>query len=656
VERARLASVERGVGRAGSGAPLRPGVRAQLEPALHANLSGVRVHEGSASEGAASDIQARAFTVGNDIYLGKGQSSEDLALMAHEATHTVQQAGPAPTVGRTVQREIDRAEEIERSRISPGLISGTQGPLRFSLYNFVIGEPTLKAEHAAFLADLAGWIVDHPGLLVEVTGHTDSSGTDLVNDPLAIARANEVAGTLALNGAVANSLTGAGARSPAGSNASVVGRSRNRRVDIVVYAPVSVVIPPTGEQDPGRRPETDTPEDEEWFCAQYPLLCGIGGVSLFCLLFPEICSLPLPALCLIFPGLCELDDDDDADDDDDDEELECGDPRLPLSHVEYIPPNGDKGNALEAKPLTLCQGNTTGSPAKRSDPTWPYGWECIAGAGGDEYKFWARAHLLHDGLHGPGNERKNIIISDKSINVQMERQAERQAYTRIWDQHKTIYYRVEVQHLTGDYPRPYFAESVHIEWGEMDPLTGAETSTEFDDTITSGVARQPPPCASTPDTDHDPPPPGPHTTDEPPVYNGPTMGPAPEGALEPMETPLTQDCGRIACRTLDYYRDSVGHFRGDVYIVTADEHIVREMIRLEKAFLLATRFQSDVRLMALLRIQLSPPDYDAARLDLDRRVTQAARLRVFDFLVNGSGDPTWRVGRPEEHAAGGLGR
>ena len=656
VDRARRSSVENAVGRSGSGVPLSVGVRSRLEPALGASLSGVRVHEGDVAEGAASDIQARAFTVGNDIYLGRGQSSADLALMAHEATHTLQQAGSSPTVGRSVQREIDRAEEIERSRISPGFISGTQGPLRFSLYNFVIGEPTLKAEHEAFLADLARYVVDHPGLLVEVTGHTDDSGTDIVNDPLALARASEVAGMLALNGVMPGSVTGAGERSPVASNASVVGRSRNRRVEVVVYAPVSIV-PPTADHDPGGGggPGTETPEDEEWFCAEYPLLCGITGVSLFCLLFPEICSLPLPALCLAFPSLCDLDDDDDDDQDDEDEEPECGSPELPLSHVEYIPPNGDKGNELEAKPLNRCQGNTTGSDAKRNDPTWPHGWECIAGAGGNESDFWARAHLLHHGLHGPGNDRRNIIISDKSINRRMDLRTERQAYDRVWNQRKTIYYRVQVHHFDGDYPRPYFAESIHIEWGEMDPITGAETTTEFDDTITSNSSRQPPPCASGPDPDDDPPP-GPAPTQQPPGYDGPTIGPAPEGDIEPMETPLTDDCGRIACRTLDHYRDSVGHFRGDVYIVTADESIVREMIRLEKSFLRATRFQADVRMLALLRLQLTPLDYLAAERSFDHRVTEAARLRVFDFLVNGSGDPTWRVGRPEDHAAGRLAR
>jgi hypothetical protein len=45
-------------------------------------------------------LGARAFAHGNDIFLGAGESADDLALMAHEATHVAQQR---PDL---VQREV----------------------------------------------------------------------------------------------------------------------------------------------------------------------------------------------------------------------------------------------------------------------------------------------------------------------------------------------------------------------------------------------------------------------------------------------------------------------------------------------------------------------------------------------------------------------
>ena len=83
----------------GSGIPA--GVRARIEPHLGADLSGVQVHTADAAQAAAGQLGARAFTSGGHIFLGAGESASDLALMAHEATHVVQQTGPG------IQRSSD---------------------------------------------------------------------------------------------------------------------------------------------------------------------------------------------------------------------------------------------------------------------------------------------------------------------------------------------------------------------------------------------------------------------------------------------------------------------------------------------------------------------------------------------------------------------
>ncbi len=88
---------------ADSGTPLSADVRARVEPVLSADLSRVRVHASPADREVAKDLQARAFTHGNHIWLGPQQSSADTRLMAHEAAHVVQQgASPAPSLQREV--------------------------------------------------------------------------------------------------------------------------------------------------------------------------------------------------------------------------------------------------------------------------------------------------------------------------------------------------------------------------------------------------------------------------------------------------------------------------------------------------------------------------------------------------------------------------
>ncbi len=83
----------------GPGAPLAPGVRAQLEAGFGADLAAVRVHEGAAAARLALAHGARAFAFGHHVVLGAGASQRDLALMAHEVAHVLQQRG-----GSGVQR------------------------------------------------------------------------------------------------------------------------------------------------------------------------------------------------------------------------------------------------------------------------------------------------------------------------------------------------------------------------------------------------------------------------------------------------------------------------------------------------------------------------------------------------------------------------
>jgi hypothetical protein len=85
----------------GMGKPLEPGTRGTLESGFGTGLGQVRVHDDAAAQSAARALNARAFTHGNDIWLGPGASQSDTRLMAHEATHVVQQSGGAH---RMVQR------------------------------------------------------------------------------------------------------------------------------------------------------------------------------------------------------------------------------------------------------------------------------------------------------------------------------------------------------------------------------------------------------------------------------------------------------------------------------------------------------------------------------------------------------------------------
>ncbi|MDT3435984.1 DUF4157 domain-containing protein [Haloarcula sp. 1CSR25-25] len=87
----RASAITSTIRRPGAGRSIPRPVRSRIEPALGTSLGGVRVHDGTEAARAASGLGARALTRDNHIFLGDGESPHDLELMAHEATHVVQQ-------------------------------------------------------------------------------------------------------------------------------------------------------------------------------------------------------------------------------------------------------------------------------------------------------------------------------------------------------------------------------------------------------------------------------------------------------------------------------------------------------------------------------------------------------------------------------------
>ena len=84
---------------AGSGEPLAPDLRRQLENGFGADLSAVRVHQGETASHLALAHGARAFAFGHHVVLGQRAHPHDVALLAHEVAHVLQQQS-APVVQR----------------------------------------------------------------------------------------------------------------------------------------------------------------------------------------------------------------------------------------------------------------------------------------------------------------------------------------------------------------------------------------------------------------------------------------------------------------------------------------------------------------------------------------------------------------------------
>lgn len=91
------APLTRALARGGGGSPLSPAARGFMERRFGHDFSRVRVHTDDGAHRAARSIRARAFTHGQRIFFARGNYSPETPagrhLLAHELTHTVQQAG-----------------------------------------------------------------------------------------------------------------------------------------------------------------------------------------------------------------------------------------------------------------------------------------------------------------------------------------------------------------------------------------------------------------------------------------------------------------------------------------------------------------------------------------------------------------------------------
>jgi len=105
---------------------------------------------------------------------------------------------------------------------------------------FDTGKFDLRAPTREMLAKLTGIVVAHPGLRLEVEGHTDSVGGDELNQRLSEQRAETVRGYLVKQGLEATAVTarGFGKTMPVSDNDTAAGRQKNRRVELIVSGEV----------------------------------------------------------------------------------------------------------------------------------------------------------------------------------------------------------------------------------------------------------------------------------------------------------------------------------------------------------------------------------------------------------------------------------
>ncbi|MEP7341385.1 MAG: OmpA family protein [Acidobacteriota bacterium] len=211
--------------------------------------------EAEKSERAAADERARREASTREAETARIRMEAERAKSESERRAAEDAARRAEADRAAARADADRAQkqadDAKRERdaayqklyVSLSEILDTKRETRGFIVNlgdvlFDTGRATLKPGAREKLSKLAGILLGYPGtLLLEIEGHTDSVGSDQLNNKLSQDRAEAVSSYLTQSGVKPEKIKatrGFGKTKPIATNDTAAGRQQNRRVEIVI--------------------------------------------------------------------------------------------------------------------------------------------------------------------------------------------------------------------------------------------------------------------------------------------------------------------------------------------------------------------------------------------------------------------------------------
>jgi len=208
---------------------------------------------------AAAQTEADRLKAENNMRLAAAQTEAD-RLKAEDDTRLASAGAEAARLKlendaqrASTQADLDRAAkeraqaEAEKTELRAQLLAQFNAILqtRDTARGLIVNVPDILFDTAKFslrpvarekLARVGGIISGHPGLRLDVEGHTDSVGGDDYNQRLSEHRGEAVRDYLTKQGMQSGSVTakGFGKTQPVASNDTAAGRQQNRRVELVI--------------------------------------------------------------------------------------------------------------------------------------------------------------------------------------------------------------------------------------------------------------------------------------------------------------------------------------------------------------------------------------------------------------------------------------
>ena len=158
------------------------------------------------------------------------------------AVGTAVGAGTGALIGKHMDKVKAQAEAVKNAQVESVTDANGLQAVKVTFDSgilFATGKADLSQSAKNSLAQFSKVLNNNKSCDIAIIGHTDSTGSDAVNQPLSVSRANSVNNYLKSCGVSPSqikSVEGQGSTNPVADNSTEAGRKQNRRVEVYMYA------------------------------------------------------------------------------------------------------------------------------------------------------------------------------------------------------------------------------------------------------------------------------------------------------------------------------------------------------------------------------------------------------------------------------------
>jgi len=150
--------------------------------------------------------------------------------------------GTGALIGKHMDNVKKKAQAVENAQVEGVKDANGLDAVKVTFDSgilFATNKSDLNASAKTSLTNFAGVLKSNTDCDVAIFGHTDSTGSDAINNPLSLKRAQSVQNFLASQGVSASQIKtveGKGSTEPVADNSTKAGQAQNRRVEVYLYA------------------------------------------------------------------------------------------------------------------------------------------------------------------------------------------------------------------------------------------------------------------------------------------------------------------------------------------------------------------------------------------------------------------------------------